>query len=101
VQLAQDAMRLRATDRAVYEQTKLTPFSVSTDKIGVVAMRCARRLSAHWRATATVPDRSGLGRVAEVYPAAALVQWGISKQSGVVDRGTYKGKTPGRSSQTH
>ncbi len=63
-------------------------------QIGVVAMRCARLLAAHREAAGTTPDRSGLGRVVEVYPAAALVQWGISKQSGVVDPGTYKGKTP-------
>lgn len=34
----QEAMRLRATDLAVQRETKLTPLSVSTDKIGVVAL---------------------------------------------------------------
>jgi Protein of unknown function (DUF429) len=46
VQLMQEAMRLRATDRAVHQETKLTPLGVSTDKIGVVGMRCARLLAA-------------------------------------------------------
>jgi len=32
---------------------------VSTDKIGIVAMRCARLLSAYWRMTGERPDRSG------------------------------------------
>ncbi len=91
VQLIQEAMRLRATDRAVHEATRLTPLSVSTDRIGVVAMRCARLLAAHWQATSQPPDRSGAGGVVEAYPAAALVQWGISQRIGVSDPGTYKG----------
>jgi predicted nuclease with RNAse H fold len=94
VQLQQDAMRLRVTDRAVYEETKLTPLSVSTDKIGVVAMRCARVLAAHWQASGEPPDRSGVRGIIEVYPAAALLQWGISQRSGVSDPGTYKGNSP-------
>jgi predicted nuclease with RNAse H fold len=93
VQLKQEAMRLRDTDRAVYQETRLTPLSVSTDKIGVVAMRCARILSAHWRVIGRPPDRSGGHGVVEVYPAAALVQWGISQRTGVSDPGTYKGNS--------
>jgi predicted nuclease with RNAse H fold len=92
-QVGQQAMRFRATDRVVYDETGLTPLSVSTDKIGVVAMRAARILAAHWQASAAPPDRSGAGRVIEVYPAAALVQWGISQRAGVSDPGTYKGKS--------
>ncbi len=91
---AQDAMRLRTTDRSVYEETKLTPLSVTTDKIGVVAMRCARLLAAHWQGTGKRPDRAGVDGVVEVYPAAALVQWGMSQRSGVSDPGTYKGSSP-------
>ncbi|MGZ6639487.1 MAG: DUF429 domain-containing protein [Solirubrobacteraceae bacterium] len=98
-QIRQEAMRLRATDRAVYQETKLTPLSVSTDKIGVVAMRCARLLSAYWRGSGLSPDRSGAGGVVEVYPAAALVQWGISQRSGVSDPGTYKGSSPAASAR--
>lgn len=91
---AQEQMRLRVTDQAVYEETKITPLSVSTDKIGVVAMRCARLLAAHWYAAGQPPDRSGFGSVIEVYPAAALAQWGISQRRGVSDPGTYKGASP-------
>jgi predicted nuclease with RNAse H fold len=92
-QSSQDSMRLRGTDRVVHDETKLTPLSVSTDKIGIVAMRAARLLAAHWEATSQPADRSGLGDVVEVYPAAALVQWGVSQRAGVSDPGTYKGKT--------
>ena len=95
----QEAMRLRATDRAVYQETKLTPLSVSTDKIGVVAMRCARILAAYWSATSKPSDRSGVGGVVEVYPAAALVQWGISQRTGVSDPGTYKGSSSAASAR--
>jgi predicted nuclease with RNAse H fold len=93
VQAKQETMRLRVTDRVVWEETKLTPLSVSTDRIGVVAMRCARLLAAHWRTTGLAPDRSGKAGIVEVYPAAALVQWGISQRSGVSDPGTYKGNS--------
>jgi hypothetical protein len=88
------SMRLRATDRAVHDETKIFPLSVSTDKIAVVAMRCARLLTAYWQTTGEAPDRSGCGRLIEVYPAAALVQWGISPRNDSSDPGTYKGNTP-------
>jgi hypothetical protein len=39
-------LRLRATDQAIYTILKLTPLSVSTDRIGNVALRCARHLAA-------------------------------------------------------
>ena len=62
------------------------PLSVSSDLIGVAAMRGARiqRLLE----TAGVPvDRSGVsGRVIEAYPAAALRVWGLSSWK-------YKGTT--------
>lgn len=52
------------------------PLSVSTDRIGVVAMRCARLLS-------HLPHRGiprdPLGRqVVEVYPGGALRRWGLA-----------------------
>ena len=55
------------------------PLSVSTDRIGVVALRCALILDAFEppRPT-TAPDRSGAGVVAEVYPAAAMRRWGLA-----------------------
>ena len=59
------------------------PLSVSSDRIAVPALRCSgllRRLG--------VLDRSGDGRVFEVYPAAALLVWGLANNR-------YKGKAHG------
>lgn len=67
-----DELRLRATDREVHRITNRWPLSVSSDRIGVVAMRCdgiLRRLG--------VTDRGGHARIVEVYPAAALAIWGL------------------------
>ena len=62
------------------------PLSVSSDLIGVAAMRGAR--IQHLLETVGVPvDRSGVtGRVIEAYPAAALRVWGLSSSK-------YKGTT--------
>lgn len=52
------------------------PLSVSTDRIGVVAMRCARLLS---RLAELGIPRDPLGRqVVEVYPGGALRRWGLA-----------------------
>jgi predicted nuclease with RNAse H fold len=61
-------LAFRATDLAVGAVRR--PLSVSTDRIGVTTMRCALLLD-----LAGEQDRSGTGRVVEVYPAAALVRW--------------------------
>ncbi len=67
------SLRFRTTDRIV-AATKL-PLSVSTDRIGIPAMRCARLLT---RLTEDGDlDRTGAGKFAEVYPAAALIRWGL------------------------
>jgi predicted nuclease with RNAse H fold len=76
------ALRFRATDAAVHERTGLWPLSVSTDRIGVCAFRCARLL-ARWG----VVDRAGGAGVAEVYPAAALRCWGLAARG-------YKAREP-------
>jgi len=69
----QKSLRLRLTDIEVHAQTKLTPLSVSTDRIGLPAMRAMALLSRHG-----VTDRSGGGgRFFEVYPAGSLKQWGM------------------------
>jgi hypothetical protein len=52
------------------------PLSVSTDKLGVTAMRCAHLLH-RWSAGKAI-DRTGRGRFVEVYPAAALARWGLA-----------------------
>lgn len=68
------ALSFRATDRVVSQTRR--PLSVSTDKLGVTAMRCAALLD-RWSSEGAV-DRSGGGRFVEVYPAGALVRWGLS-----------------------
>ncbi|MFI9255105.1 DUF429 domain-containing protein [Streptomyces sp. NPDC053069] len=72
-----DALRFRLTDDLTWKATSMRPpLSVSTDLLGVVALRAAYLLDA--LATSGVPvPRDGSGPVAEVYPAAALRRWGI------------------------
>jgi predicted nuclease with RNAse H fold len=68
-------LRLRRTDVAVRDACGLNPLSVSSDRIGVPAMRWAA-LEDRLRCDGPV-DRSGGGRVVEVYPAGALKLWGL------------------------
>lgn len=72
-------LTLRETDRRLQEATGRRPLSVSTDLIGVVALR-AVDLQTALAAKGDPVDRTGLGRVCEVYPAAALERWGIDAQ---------------------
>jgi predicted nuclease with RNAse H fold len=72
-------LRYRLTDEVVHQQVAVWPLSVSTDRIGVTAMRCAALLDALAAAGHPV-DRAGSGRVVEVYPAAALKHWGLPHQ---------------------
>ncbi len=75
----------RETDRFVKARTGLDPMSVSADRIGAVAMRCAR-LQTLWALDRGAPaDRSGSGRLVETYPAAALKGWGLAHRR-------YKGR---------
>lgn len=67
------ALRYRSTDLRVPGPRR--PLSVSTDLIGVTAMRCAAILDA----LGPDLDRSGMaGPAIEVYPAAALRSWGLT-----------------------
>lgn len=59
----------RRTDEIVAEAAGTRPLSVSTDRIGVVALRCALILD---RYAPGGLARDGSAAVAEVYPAAAL-----------------------------
>lgn len=68
------ALSFRATDRVVMHTRR--PLSVSTDKLGATAMRCAYLLH-RWSSTGEAVDRAGGQRFVEVYPAAALVRWGL------------------------
>jgi predicted nuclease with RNAse H fold len=69
-------MAYRETDRHVREVTGRWPLSVSTDRLGMTAMRCAGLLS-KLQASGTTIDRSGSGQVVEIYPGATLRLWGF------------------------
>jgi predicted nuclease with RNAse H fold len=81
----------RVTDKYVRREVKKVPLSVSTDRIGVPALRAAAILSGR------DVDRSGEGLIVEVYPAAALCRWGFDpfEHDGVSTRLSYKGKKGG------
>jgi len=66
----------RETDRAVRARTGRWPLSVSTDRLGLTAMRCAGLLG-RLEKTGMEIDRSGAGVVVEVYPGATLRLWGF------------------------
>jgi hypothetical protein len=75
----------RATDRRIHEVTGRWPLSVSTDRLGVTAMRCAG-LTGRLAAAGVAVDRSGLtGAVAEVYPGATLRVWDFDTRGYRVD----------------
>jgi predicted nuclease with RNAse H fold len=78
-------LRYRATDYRIHEITGSWPLSVSTDRIGVAAMRCASLLDSLAAQGAPV-DRCGSGRVVEVYPAAALHVWRLLRPGYKRDR---------------
>jgi predicted nuclease with RNAse H fold len=62
----------RETDKWIKVMTGLNPLSVSADRIGHVAFRCAHLLST-MKAAGIEIDRAGRGgTVVEVYPAASL-----------------------------
>jgi uncharacterized protein DUF429 len=73
-----DDLRYRLTDRYVRETTKLSPLSVSSDRIAVAAWRCARLLDA-LRPNGRPVDRTGQDGIFEVYPGAALTCWGLNR----------------------
>lgn len=81
-----DALTYRRSDAYVRAVTGSWPLSVSTDRIAYVAMRCGLLL-----AQLGVHDRAGDGRVFEVYPGAALLQWGLR----AADEGSYKQREKG------
>jgi Protein of unknown function (DUF429) len=68
---------MRATDMYIQERA-LTPFSVSADRIGAVAMRCSLLLSRLAEREGKAVDRVN-GRVVECYPSAALYRFGFSR----------------------
>jgi predicted nuclease with RNAse H fold len=74
-----DELRYRLTDHLVRKELKLSPLSVSSDRIGVTAWRCARLLTLA-RAGRKAADRTGRDRIVEVYPGAALKRWGLERR---------------------
>ncbi|MDX6400679.1 MAG: hypothetical protein QOF27_1285 [Gaiellaceae bacterium] len=74
---SREPLRLRATDLYVKART-LTPYSVSADKIGALAMRCALLLTGVADAEKTRIDRVD-GKAIECYPSAALYRFGFSR----------------------
>ncbi|GAA1992229.1 DUF429 domain-containing protein [Isoptericola halotolerans] len=77
---------LRATDRHVVRKAGVRPLSVSAERIGSTAMRCAALLSRLVEAGTAVDRTGGSGAVVETYPAAALKIWQLPFRS-------YKGRT--------
>jgi len=77
-----ETLRLRATDLVVKREVGLTPLSVAADKIAITTFRCALLLDRLDHELGWAVDRSGTsGRVAEVYPAAALRQFGLTSET--------------------
>lgn len=83
-------LRLRLTDQAVVDRTRLTPLSVSSDRIAIVAWRCAQILTVLAKGGTPI-DRVGADGVYEVYPGAALTCWGLDR-AGYKTRGTAEAK---------
>lgn len=84
-----DEFRFRRTDRfvrdVISEETgrKLSPLSVSSDRIALTARRTAVLREHAYERSGVRFDLAGGDQVVEVYPAGALVVWGL-------DRGGYK-----------
>jgi hypothetical protein len=83
------SLRLRTTDIALHERLGLNPLSVSTNMLGVTALRAARLLAA-LRECGMPVDRAGRGMVCEVYPAASRVAWGLPTKARDPGRNFYK-----------
>lgn len=66
----------RHTDHVVRERIGRWPLSVSTDRLGVTALRCAGLLGRLAEAGFPV-DRAAEGRLFEVYPGGLLRLWGF------------------------
>ena len=74
----------RHTDHVVRERIGRWPLSVSTDRLGVTALRCAgllRRLAEDGFPV----DRAAEGRLFEVYPGGSLRLWGFDTTGYRVD----------------
>jgi predicted nuclease with RNAse H fold len=78
--------RYRGTDIRVHDHVlaetgqKLWPLSPSTDRISLTAWRLAGLREAAFARSHVRFDRAGGDRVLEVYPAAALLLWGLPRE---------------------
>lgn len=101
----QRSLVLRETDREVLratgevaagdsERRGKQPMSVTTSWLAFPAMRCARLLAEVRRRQGHAVDRSGQERFVEVYPDAALREWGLSPAEWSEGAGGYKGGEP-------
>ncbi|MBY8878975.1 DUF429 domain-containing protein [Actinacidiphila acidipaludis] len=80
----------RLTDDVAWKRTgagRRRPLSVATDRLGVVAIRAVSLLERLAESGLAVP-LDGSGAVAEVYPAHALLRWGLAGED------SYKGPKP-------
>lgn len=90
---AKPEFRYRRTDLFVHDHVgaetgqKLWPLSPSTDRIALTAWRLAGLREAAFRRSRIRFDRAGGDRVLEVYPAAALVLWGLPREGYKADPG--------------
>ena len=66
----------RESDRHVRAVTGRWPLSVSTDRLGLTAMRCAG-MQGRLQQSGIEIDRSGSGKIVEIYPGASLRLWGF------------------------
>lgn len=67
-------LSFRETDREIRRLTGRWPLSVSTDRLGLTAIRCAGLLS-KYQAKGIEIDRAGSKLLVEVYPGATLRNW--------------------------
>ena len=67
-------LSFRETDREIKKLTGRWPLSVSTDRLGLTAIRCAGLLS-KYQAKGIEIDRAGSKLLVEVYPGATLRNW--------------------------
>lgn len=85
---ARQELRFRNTDRVVADI--YGPLSVSTNLLGITAMRCASLLTELADRRGTPVDRAGAGCVCEAYPAAALKVWAREADGLKLDPVGYK-----------
>jgi hypothetical protein len=75
----------RETDREIHRLTGRWPLSVATDRLGLTAIRAAGLLS-KYQASGVAIDRSGEGKLAEVYPGGTLRNWQLETKNYRVDK---------------